>query len=99
LPSKACSITPSTNSPSDMSSRSARAFITLTMRRSIRTPVWTRSICFMVHWYQGNVLPSIAFGCLAFQLLDGIDELADGLDFGLHVHGDDDVELVLDRRD
>src|SRR3569623_2011643 len=33
------------------------------------------------------------------QLLDGIDQLADGLDLRLHGHRDDDVELVLDRRD
>ena len=30
---------------------------------------------------------------------DGIDQLADGLDLGLLVHADDDVELVLDRGD
>src|SRR5690242_5231584 len=33
------------------------------------------------------------------QLLYGIDQLADGLDLGLHVHRDEDVELVLDRGD
>ena len=36
---------------------------------------------------------------LSLQRLDGVDQLADGLDLGLHVHRDDDVELVLDRRD
>src|SRR4051812_18867795 len=33
------------------------------------------------------------------QPLDGVDELANGLDLGLHVHRDEDVELVLDRGD
>src|SRR4051812_42643242 len=33
------------------------------------------------------------------QLLDRVDELADRLDLHLHVHRDEDVELVLDRRD
>src|SRR4051812_43018844 len=35
----------------------------------------------------------------ALQLGDGIDELADILDLGLHVHRDDDVEFVLDLGD
>src|SRR5690242_10989556 len=33
------------------------------------------------------------------QSLERIDQLADGLDLGLHVHRDDDVELVLDVGD
>eukprot|EP01035_Chromulina_nebulosa_P004223 gene4224-5764_t len=33
----------------------------------------------------------------ALQLLHRIDQLADILDLGLHVHRDDDLELVLDR--
>src|SRR5438874_10309820 len=36
---------------------------------------------------------------LVLQPLDGVDQLAHRLDLGLHVHGDEDVELVLDRRD
>src|SRR5690606_25041630 len=35
---------------------------------------------------------------LRLQLGDGIDKLADRLDLGLHVHGDDDVELIFHRR-
>src|SRR2546430_5142600 len=34
-----------------------------------------------------------------FQLLKRVDELADGLDLGLHVHRDEDVELVFDIGD
>src|SRR5438046_551096 len=33
------------------------------------------------------------------QLFDGIDQLADGFDLRLHVHRDQNVELVLDRGD
>src|SRR5690348_10166852 len=33
------------------------------------------------------------------QPLERVDELADGLDLSLHVHGDDDVELVFDVGD
>ena len=33
------------------------------------------------------------------ELADRVDQLADGLDLGLLVHGDDDVELVLDLGD
>src|SRR5688572_24927504 len=36
---------------------------------------------------------------LPLELANGIDQLADGFDLGLLVHGDDDVELVLDVGD
>src|SRR3546814_17837530 len=35
----------------------------------------------------------------ALELFDRIDQLADRLDLGLHVHRDQDVEFVLDRGD
>ena len=37
--------------------------------------------------------------CLGRQPLERVDQLADGLDLGLHVHRDEDVELVLDVGD
>src|SRR5450755_1319943 len=60
LPSKACSTMPSSTSPSVMSWYSAKAFSTLRIRFSMRTPVCTRStsrlgpsfMCTNVPWYQ-----------------------------------------------
>src|SRR5690606_32863894 len=43
--------------------------------------------------------PSLIRGSLRCQLAHRVDQLAVRLDLGLLVHADDDVELVLDRRD
>ena len=58
LPSNACSTIPSKRSPSEMSRHSARPFSTFSVRFSSRTPVWTRSMVFMLSWYTDNMFSS-----------------------------------------